>query len=67
MRRSNQHLHCDVPAILVGAASGQLKGDRQLPFPGREVSTGKLLLSILNKFDPTVSQFGDSTGRIESI
>jgi hypothetical protein len=67
MGNSNQHLHYDVPAILVGGASGQLKGDRHLPFPSRKVPTGNLLLSILNKFDPTADKFGDSTGRIESI
>jgi hypothetical protein len=67
MGNSNQHLHYDVPSILVGGASGQLKGDRHLPFPSRKVPTGNLLLSILNKFDPTAQKFGDSTGRIESI
>ncbi len=30
MGDSNQHLHYDVPHILVGGASGQLKGDRHL-------------------------------------
>ena len=47
MGDSNQHLHYDVPHILVGGASGQLKGDRHLHFPTKTVTSGNLLLSIL--------------------
>ncbi len=32
MGNSNQHLHYDVPHVLVGGASGELKGDRHLAF-----------------------------------
>jgi hypothetical protein len=67
MGNSNQHLHYDVPHVLIGGASGKLKGDRHLPFASRTVPTGNLLLSILNMFDPQAKSFGDSTGRIESI
>ena len=47
MGNSNQHLHYDVPHILVGGAAGQVKGDRHLAFPSRTVPTSNLLLSIL--------------------
>ena len=47
MGDSNQHLHYDVPHILVGGASGQLKGDRHLHYQTKTVTTGNLLLSIL--------------------
>ena len=46
MGNSNQHLHYDVPHVLIGGASGKLKGDRHLAFPSRTVPTGNLLLSI---------------------
>ena len=67
MGNSNQHLHYDVPHVLVGGASGQLKGDRHLAFASRTVPTGNLLLSILDKFGAGVGSFGDSTGRLEGV
>src|SRR5215470_12669366 len=67
MGNSNQHLHYDVPHVLVGGAGGKLKGDRHLAFASRTVPTGNLLLSILNLFDVHADSFGDSTGRLEGI
>ena len=67
MGNSNQHLHYDVPHVLVGGASGKLKGDRHLAFASRTVPTGNLLLSILDKFAVRADSFGDSTGRIEGV
>jgi hypothetical protein len=67
MGNSNQHLHYDVPHVLVGAASGRLKGDRHLAYASRTVPTGNLLLSILDMFGVGVDGFGDSTGRLEGV
>jgi hypothetical protein len=67
MGNSNQHLHYDVPHVLVGGASGKLEGDRHLSYPSRKVPTGNLLLSILNLLDVRVDSFGDSTGRLEGL
>ncbi len=67
MGNSNQHLHYDVPHVLIGGASGQLKGDRHLAFPSRTVPSGNLLLSVLDMYGIHQDQFGDSTGRIESL
>lgn len=67
MGNSNQHLHYDVPHVLVGGASGRLKGNRHLAFPSRTVPTGNLLLSVLDLFGIEEPSFGDSTGRIENL
>ena len=67
MGNSNQHLHYDVPHVLVGGASGKLKGDRHLAYASRTVPTGNLLLSILNMCGVGLTRFGDSTGRLEGI
>jgi Protein of unknown function (DUF1552) len=67
MGNSNQHLHYDVPHVLIGGASGQLKGNRHLAFPSRTVPTGNLLLSVLDLYGVHQDSFGDSTGRIESL
>jgi hypothetical protein len=67
MGNSNQHLHYDTPAVLVGGASGRLKGDRHLAYASRTVPTGNLLLSILGMFDVQAERFGDSTGPLQNI
>ncbi len=67
MGDSNQHLHYDVPHILVGGASRQLKGDRHLHYASRTVPTGNLLLSVLDLYDIHPDSFGDSTGRLSGL
>jgi hypothetical protein len=65
MGNSNQHLHYDVPHVLVGGASGKVTGDRHLAFASSTVPTGNLLLGILDMFGVRADSFGDSTGRLE--
>ena len=67
MGDSNQHLHYDVPHILVGGASGQLKGDRHLHYATKTVTTGNLLLSILGLYGIHQDSIGDSTGRLSGL
>jgi Protein of unknown function (DUF1552) len=67
MGNSNQHLHHDVPHILVGGLNGKLKGGRHLAYPSKTVPTGNLLLSILDMFDIHQDSIGDSTGRLENL
>jgi len=67
MGNSNQHVHHDVPHILVGGANGKLKGGRHLAYPSKQVPTGNLLLSVLDKFDIQQDSIGDSTGRLEEL
>jgi hypothetical protein len=67
MGNSNQHIHYDVPHVLVGGAGGTLEGGRHLAYPSKEVPTGNLLLSVLDKFDIHQDSIGDSTGRLEDL
>ncbi len=67
MGNSNQHLHYDVPHILLGGASGQLKGGRHLAFPSRTQTTGNLLLSLLRIFGIEQDSIGDSTGVLPGL
>jgi hypothetical protein len=67
MGNSNQHLHYDVPHILVGGASGKVKGDRHLPFASKTVPTSNLLLSILDVYGVRQDAIGDSTGRLSGV
>jgi hypothetical protein len=67
MGNSNQHLHYDVPHVLIGGASGKLQGDRHLAYASRTVPTGNLLLSVLDMFGVERDSFGDSTGRLPGV
>lgn len=67
MGNSNQHLHYDVPHVLLGGASGKLKGGRHLAYPSRTVTTGNLLLSLLHTFDIQQDSIGDSTGPLSGL
>jgi hypothetical protein len=67
MGNPNQHLHYDVPHVLVGGNHGALKGGRHLAYPSKTVSTGNLLLSLLDQFDIHRDSIGDSTGRLTNL
>jgi hypothetical protein len=67
MGNSNQHQHYDVPHVLVGGANGKLKGDRHLSYERKTVTTGNLLLSVLDLFDIHKESQGDSTDRLAKL
>jgi len=67
MGDSNQHLHYDVPHILIGGASGQLEGGRHLAYPTKTITTGNLLLSILGMYGIHQDSIGDSTGPLVGL
>ena len=62
---SNQHLHLDLPTLLVGGGAGTLKGGRHLVYP-RGTPMSNLCLTLLDKMNvPGVETLGDSTGRLD--
>ena len=67
MGNSNQHLHFDVPHLLVGGAGGQLKGGRHITNPTKSVSTGNVLASILNLYGIPTEKFGDGDGVLKGL
>jgi hypothetical protein len=67
MGNPNQHLHYDVPHVILGGNHGLMKGGRHLAYPTRTVPTGNLLLSLLDQFEIHRESFGDSTGRLENL
>ena len=60
------HSHNDIPLVLVGGASGNLKGGRHLASP-LEIQTPvtNLLVSMLDKSGVHIDRLGDSTGRVD--
>jgi hypothetical protein len=67
MGNSNQHVHYDVPHVLIGGLNGKLKGGRHLAYPSKQVPTGNLLLSVLDMYDIHQDSIGDSIGRLENL
>ena len=67
MGNPNQHLHYDVPHVILGGNAGRMKGGRHIAYPTKTTSTGNLMLSLLDQFDIHYDAFGDSTGRLEEI
>jgi hypothetical protein len=67
MGNSNQHQHYDVPHILVGGANGHLKGNRHLHYDRKTVTTGNLLLSVLQMWNIEKQAQGDSDGVLQKL
>jgi len=67
MGNSNQHVHYDVPHVLVGGLNGKLKGGRHIAYPTKTIPTGNLLLSLLDMYDIHQDSIGDSTGRLTNL
>ena len=63
---SNAHLHNNLPTVLVGGASGKLKGGRHLRVPDGTPMTN-MLLSIADGLDVHLEKFGDSSGHLPGI
>ncbi len=60
----NTHLHDNLPVVLVGGASGQLKGGRHIRYP-QQTPMPNLLLSMLDMLGVKQDKLGDSTGRLD--
>ncbi len=68
MGNPNQHLHHDVPHVLVSRnPTVSSKGGRHLAYPTKTVPTGNLLLSILDRYGIHQDSIGDSTGRLDNL
>ena len=64
MSNGNQHDHDPLPVLVVGGASGALKGGRHIVTPAH-TPMSNLLLTLLDKFGVQQKSFGDSTAKLE--
>ena len=60
----NEHNLDPLPVLLVGGASGQLKGGRHLKYPAH-TPMANLMLAMLQKIGVQVDKIGDSTEPLE--
>lgn len=62
----NEHLLQNLPVLLLGGGSGQLKGGRHIRYPD-DTPMANLYLSLLDKLGVQADRFGDSTGKIDLL
>ena len=60
---SNDHLHYDLAAAVVGGKACGIRGGRHLLYP-KDTPMANLFVSMLDKVGLPAEQFGDSTGRL---
>ena len=63
LSNSNGHSGDNLPQMLVGGASGKIKGGRHLVYPSKP-SQANLLMTIMDKMDYPVEKVGGSTGKL---
>jgi hypothetical protein len=64
----NTHDHQNLPCLVAGGGSGQLKGGRHVVYPlEQETPMSNLLVTLLDKLGVHVDTVGDSTGRVEGL
>jgi len=61
---STQHSGDNLPLLLVGGGSGQLKGGRHLKFNDKPTQ-GNLLVALMDKMGAPVEKIGGSTGKLQ--
>jgi Protein of unknown function (DUF1552) len=61
---SNAHAADNLPQLLVGGGSGQLKGGRHVKLADR-TSSANLLVAIMDKMGMPVDKVGGSTGKVQ--
>lgn len=64
MSDSNTHSALDVPLLLVGKATGRMKGDRHIVAP-KGTQLANAMLDLAQKWGAQIDHFGVSTGRLE--
>jgi hypothetical protein len=68
LSNSNDHLHDNLPILLVGGRSGREQGGRHIRY-AKESATpvSNLLVTMLDKVGVPVDNLGDSTGKLELL
>jgi hypothetical protein len=64
MSDSNAHNHSNLPIVLVGGGSGQLKGGRHLKYP-TDTPSANLLVTIMDKLGVPRERIGDASGKLD--
>jgi hypothetical protein len=63
---SNEHLHTDLPILVAGGGSGELRGGRHIRFSG-DTPLANLHITLLGKLGIPMDSLGDSTGALPQL
>jgi hypothetical protein len=66
MSNSNAHDHFPLPNLVIGGATGRMKGGRHLRYPDRTPMTN-LLVTMLDKVGVKQETLGDSSGMLSNL
>jgi len=66
MSDGNDHILQDLPCVLFGGGSGQLKGGKHVRYEN-DTPISNLYLSLFEKLDIEMEKFGDSTGTLDVL
>jgi hypothetical protein len=66
MSDGNDHLLQNLPLVLLGGGSGQLKGGQHLIYP-KDTPVSNLYMTLLDKLNIPVENFGDGTGTLNLL
>jgi hypothetical protein len=66
MSDANDHVLQDLPTLLIGGGSGQLKGGKHYRYKD-DLPMSNLYLTVLEKLGIDVDNFGDSTGKLDLL
>jgi hypothetical protein len=66
MSDGNVHNNYNVPVVVVGGKTVQLKGDRHLKYP-KGTPLANLMLALIDRFGVHIEKFGDSTSEIDLL
>jgi hypothetical protein len=66
MSDGNEHLLQNLPVLLLGGGTGQLKGNRHIQYPD-ETPISNLYLTVMDKLGIQADKFGDSSGKVNLL
>jgi hypothetical protein len=66
MAEAHTHNNYNVPVILVGGQTLQVKGNRHVKYP-KGTPLANLMLGVMDRYGVQAEKFGDSTSEIDLI
>jgi hypothetical protein len=66
MSDGNTHNNFNVPVIVVGGQTVNVKGNRHVKYP-KGTPLANLMLGVMDRFDVQSEKFGDSTSEIDLL
>ena len=67
MSEPNNHLHYNIPVLVLGRGDGSLKPGRHVVYPSPKTPMTNLYVTLLDRMGVHIDKLGDSTGRVEHL